>query len=204
MDLPRLLAAASAGDGEAWRALVNAYSPRVFAMARSRIARSDAAEEITQSVFVTLASKLTPDAAAQGYTERGRFESWLFRIAMNRVRDEVRRLKRHAEPMDPEALTRIGGIGGGLNGASAESEREAGLTDLRSAVARLSEADREVIQLRHHGGLSFAQIAEMLGEPLGTLLARHHRALRKLKEMLAESGTVKAATERTLTTETQA
>ena len=45
-------------------------------------------------------------------------------------------------------------------------------------MARLHDADREVIELRHHGGLSFKQIAELLDEPLGTLLARHHRALR--------------------------
>jgi len=41
-----------------------------------------------------------------------------------------------------------------------------------------------VIELRHHGGLSFQQMADLLEEPLGTLLARHHRALRKLRELL--------------------
>ena len=51
------------------------------------------------------------------------------------------------------------------------------------SMERLSEEDREVIELRHHGGMSFKQMAETLGAPLGTLLARHHRALHKLRKM---------------------
>jgi DNA-directed RNA polymerase specialized sigma24 family protein len=51
-------------------------------------------------------------------------------------------------------------------------------------MEQLSHADREVIELRHHGQMSFQQLAEMLDEPMGTLLARHHRALKKLKEIM--------------------
>ena len=50
---------------------------------RRRSEGCELAEEITQSVFVTVASKLV----GGGYTEQGRFESWLFRVAMNRIRD---------------------------------------------------------------------------------------------------------------------
>ena len=63
---------------------------------------------------------------------------------------------------------------------------------LRAAVERLSASDREVIDLRHVGGMSFKEMALHLGEPLGTLLARHHRALAKLRGFLegtaAEAG----------------
>jgi RNA polymerase sigma-70 factor (ECF subfamily) len=59
-------------------------------------------------------------------------------------------------------------------------------------VERLSASDREVIDLRHVGGMSFKEMALHLGEPLGTLLARHHRALAKLRGFLegtaAEAG----------------
>jgi RNA polymerase sigma-70 factor, ECF subfamily len=60
------------------------------------------------------------------------------------------------------------------------------LAKLRQAMAELSDSDREVIELRHHGGMSFREIAEMLDQPLGTLLARHHRALRKLKQLMGQ------------------
>lgn len=187
-DLAALLDAAAAGDEDAWRELVDLYARRVFALCRSRCGRSDLAEEITQSVFATVATKLTSGA----YSERGRFESWLFRVAMNRVRDEIRRSRRHAEPTDPDVLGRStlrGGFGG--DGLAEESARRADLpvqlSALREAMTQLSDADREVVELRHHAGLSFRQIADLLAEPLGTLLARHHRALRKLKDAMTAS-----------------
>ncbi len=180
-----MLEAATKGDQGAWRWLVGAYGRRLFALAKSRVGRADLAEEITQSVLVTVSTKLMGGE----YAEQGRFEPWLFRVAVNRIRDEVRRLKRHAEATEPEVLEGVeagrgaGGPGAGLGGGGGADRGE--VLALRAALAGLGEADREVIALRHHAGLSFAQMAEMLGEPLGTLLARHHRALRKLKAAMA-------------------
>lgn len=196
--LPILLAAAAKGDEEAWRGIVSLYARRVYALARSRLGArnggrgsrgrshkgdiwgqgNDAAEEVTQSVFVTVASKLSTGE----YTEQGRFESWLFRVAMNRIRDEVRRSKRQATPTDPEALDR-GSMAAAAEGGADDGREE--IDRLRVAMGQLSESDREVVELRHHAGLSFKQMSEMLAEPLGTLLARHHRALRKLKDLLS-------------------
>jgi RNA polymerase sigma-70 factor (ECF subfamily) len=176
-DLAPLLKAASRGDPGAWRELVNRYSRRVYALAKSRCRNEDVAEEIAQSVFATIAMKL----GSGQYTEVGRFESWLFRVAMNRVRDTVRRAKRRPETHDPAALE----VQPDRAGAASEESVEAGsLLRLRDAMAGLSEADREVIEMRHHGGMSFKQMSEVLEEPVGTLLARHHRALRKLREIL--------------------
>ena len=56
--------------------------------------------------------------------------------------------------------------------------------ELRAAMERLGDADREVVELRHHAGMGFKEIAALLGQPLGTVLARHHRALGKLREMM--------------------
>ncbi|MBL8763710.1 MAG: sigma-70 family RNA polymerase sigma factor [Phycisphaerae bacterium] len=173
-ELPAVLAAAAKGDERAWRTLVDLYSRRVFALAKSRVRRADVAEEVTQSVFATLACKLSDGS----YTEQGRFEAWLFRVAMNRIRDEIRKARRSLEVSE-----------NGLHAQTVSTTSEGGsiapeLRGLRDALARLSAADREVVELRHHAGMSFNQIAELLAEPLGTLLARHHRALRKLKELL--------------------
>ncbi len=173
LELARCLSMASSGDEAAWRAIIDRYARRVFALARSRCRSAEAAEEITQSVFVTVATKLK----AGEYVEKGRFESWLFRVAMNRVRDEARRASRRAGDGGEDALALAPapktGTGPGQSFGA-----------LRSAMERLSEADRDIIHLRHHAGLSFKQMAELLGEPMGTLLARHHRALRKLRQML--------------------
>ncbi len=179
-DLTAVLARAARGDDGAWRELVGLYGRRVFALVRSRVSSDDAAEEIAQSVFATIAIKLRDG----GYAEKGRFEPWLFRIAMNRVRDSVRHAKRRKGTLSlddgaaglPEAARRSEG---------ADASERAGL---RAALERLSATDREIIELRHHAGMGFKEMAELLDEPIGTLLARHHRALRKLREMLAPSG----------------
>lgn len=179
-ELASLLSGAAGGDQAAWRAIVDLYGRRVFAMARSRRLRRDLAEEVTQSVFATVAIKLRQ---AGGYSEQGRFESWLFRITINRVRDELRRLGRHAQPTDPHQFQEL------IDRSSTRSPEErhdalATFAALREALDSLPEADRDVIELRHHGGLEFKRIAEILGQPIGTVLARHHRALRKLKQLL--------------------
>mgnify|MGYP001420595762 CR=1 FL=1 len=177
-ELPDVLRAAAGGDEEAWRIIVRLYGRRVFALVQSRCRQADLSEEITQSVFVTVAAKLREGA----YTESGRFEAWIFRIAVNRLRDELRKRKRRAG-------TFVRGEDEASEAAALPEPERAGaeeLARLRSALAGLNEADRDVIELRHHGGMSFKDIAALRGEPLGTLLARHHRALRKLRQCLEE------------------
>lgn len=199
-DLPALLNAAGMGDDRAWRRIIDLYARRVYALARSRlgVSRHELAEEITQSVFATVATKLGQaggeDDGGAGYAEQGKFESWLFRIAMNRIRDEVRRSRRQAEPADPATFNGVASKFGAPDaGESGTSDQ---LHSLRRAMDKLSDADREIVELRHHAGLSFKQMADLLSEPIGTLLARHHRALKKLKDLLT-SGDQPFGTERT-------
>lgn len=191
-DLPALLRAAGEGDDRAWRAIIDLYARRVYALVKSRVGpgRHDLAEEVTQSVFVTVATKLSGKSAGDGgaYIEQGKFESWLFRIVMNRLRDEMRRQRRHAEPTDPSSAV----FAAADAGEGADPDAPEDLRRLREAIAGLSEADRQVVELRHHAGMSFKQISELLDEPLGTLLARHHRALKKLKDLMT-GGAAQAA-----------
>lgn len=180
--LDHVLAQAAQGDEGAWKILVERYTGRVYGVLRAQGIDPDRAEEITQSVFCTLATKLP------AYVERGHFESWLFRIALNRLRDDARRRKRHARSVgDGEFLESLPSRTGQGADASDRAEPEE-LTALQKALAQLSPADREVIDLRHMGGMSFKQMSEFLQEPLGTLLARHHRALQKLKSLLEGTG----------------
>ena len=173
-----ILRRAAAGDEHAWREVVDIYSRRVFGLIRAQCGNGDLAEEITQSTFCTIVSKIG------AYTEQGKFESWLFRIAMNRLRDEMRRRKRQARPVEAETLT---GLAGAVEPGEAAGERDdAEMRTLRRALAQLSDADRRIIHLRYFGELSFKQIADLLEQPLGTVLARQHRALKKLRGLLPE------------------
>lgn len=196
--LDQTLEAAADGDGQAWSDLVSAYSGRVFGLIYKQCRDKELAEEIAQETFVKVVQKLTQH---DGYNEQGKFEPWLFRIAMNKLRDEMRRRGRQARPMDMSpaatassnenasgwAAAESGVIAGGPSMPDAPLEQldraeQVGL--LKQAIATLSEADQEILQLRHTAGLSFAQIAETLDQPLGTVLARGHRALGKLKKIM--------------------
>ncbi|MBB6430148.1 RNA polymerase sigma factor [Algisphaera agarilytica] len=202
LDVAQTLRTASSGDPDAWRDLVTAYSGRVFGLLVKHCGDRELAEELTQITFVKLVDQL---GAKDGYAEQGRFESWLFRIAMNKLRDEMRRRKRQARPTDmtpgagrgesPSGEANTGGLGvfaassdeGGLGEDPAERlSRAEQVGRLQEAIAGLPEADREILHLRHTAGLSFAQIAETLDQPLGTVLARGHRALGKLKKLMTE------------------
>lgn len=178
--LADLLSRAAEGDDSAWREIISLYARRVFAMAHSHLKNPELAEEITQSVFVTLAQKL-PESRPGGYREQGSFEPWLFRITMNRVRDEARRTKRQASPTDPHEIARLSSDAAPGN---PDPETDADISRLRTALDTLEGMDREIIDLRHIGGMSFKQIATVLDSPIGTVLARHHRALKKLRNTM--------------------
>jgi RNA polymerase sigma-70 factor (ECF subfamily) len=182
-----LLRRAAAGEEAAWRAIVEVYHRRVFGLIRAQCGDTELAEDITQSTFCTVVAKIG------SYAEEGKFESWLFHIAMNRLRDEMRRRRRQARPVETDTLVGLAGAsregeGAGASGRAGVPERDRAepteLSALARAIDRLSEADREVVHLRHFAGLSFKQIAELLGQPLGTILARQHRALKKLRGIL--------------------
>jgi len=194
-DTPELLKAAAAGDQNAWEALVRAYTGRLYGLLLSQCRDPDLSEELTQSTFVKVVRQLKP--GPDGYREQGRFEPWLFRVAMNGLRDEMRRRRRQATPTDLSGRAAAGGAGlipraapDTRSGAPGEDPAEVAsraeeLDWLRDAVATLPEADRTVLHLRHTAQLSFKEIAEALDEPLGTVLARGHRALGKLKKLAA-------------------
>jgi RNA polymerase sigma-70 factor (ECF subfamily) len=167
--------AAARGDEIAWRFLVDAYSHRIFALIRSKCGNEELAEEITQSTFCTIAQKLAT------YTETGKFEAWIFRIAMNRMRDEMRRRKRHAIPMENEMISVLSP---GVTDEHNDEDMAKAVERLRIAVRQLSSSDQDIIHMRHSAGMNYKQIADVLGEPLGTVLARQHRALGKLRSLM--------------------
>ena len=137
------------------------------------------AEDVLQEIFMrALASKaqLSDEAGAVAY---------LFRSAHNLAVDLARRrnVRREVtlsqEPVAPDQA----------DGVTEEN------TSLRVALAELSNDERDVLALKYEGGLTYAQIAHAREEPIGTVLARAHRALRKLGRRL---GSMEGARDGTL------
>lgn len=181
-----LVADAQRGDPSAFDALVDRYSPRLYAFVW-RLAGPRDAEDLVQDVFLRIVRSIGD------YDHRDRFDAWVFRIALNVVRDRARRLKHAPRVSDVDAndLLEAPETSGSADGRTVDSfggmsgvERDR----LQAAVAALPDHEREVILLRHYAELTFAEIAQMLGTPLGTALARAHRGLRRLRQTLESGG----------------
>lgn len=208
--LDTILEKAAEGDQAAWRIIVEAYAPRVFGLIISQCGDPDLAEEVSQSVFCTIAHKISGGSTNTsvknenqskvpehgGYVEQGKFEPWLFRIAVNRLRDEMRRRKRQAAAVESDTLenvthtftTKSNHDPSSITQAYEQNNQD--ITSLREAMQHLSPTDRLVLDMRHRSGHTFREIAEILEQPLGTILARQHRALKKLKSLMEQNTTI--------------
>jgi RNA polymerase sigma-70 factor (ECF subfamily) len=182
--LDELFARAGRRDPDALLGLVEAYSPRVFGLLYRLTGSRDTAEELLQETFLRLVRNI------DRYVHDGKFESWLFRIAANLARDHGRRSGRRGRTASLDDPGRNGDLraNGRLVVPEADPgarllEKEAG-ERLAACIASLSDIEREIILLRHYSELSFREIADLLGVPLGTALARAHRALGRLKAAL--------------------
>lgn len=182
---------AQRGNAAAFDTLVDHFSGRVFGfLYRLTGSRTDA-EDLMQEVFVRLVRMIG------AYQHDGRFEAWLFRIAANLCRDRVRKAKRTPKQISIDAGSDADGDTntGSLLPSSGTAAPDAGLVmqedldALGRALAELPEAERTVIMLRHFSDMSFKEIAESMGTPLGTALARAHRALGRLREIMGAQGT---------------
>jgi len=153
--------------------LLVSYAPRVYGLLLRMVGRRDVAEDLMQETMLRAFRGL------ESYQPEGKFRAWIFRIAGNRARDWIRQQRRRAPmPDDPRPATE----------APADAPaiaRERGRR-VEQALARLSEADREVLLMRYYGNMTFKDVAQATGEPLGTVLARAHRALKKLGAMIPE------------------
>jgi len=175
-------------DPTAFEELVDLYSSRLFGFVFRLIGHRQDADDLVQEVFLRVVQRIGD------YVHDGKFEAWLFRIAMNLVRDRVRKARRTPLQVSGDAGgdESPGGLWEQIADGASQSPRDPleladDLDRLQRAVARLPQAEREVVMLRHYSELTFVEIAEIMGTPLGTALARSHRALTKLRQYMEES-----------------
>jgi RNA polymerase sigma-70 factor (ECF subfamily) len=136
------------------------------------------AEEVVQDVFLQLwNAKLRYDE------RRGKFTTWLFTVARNRAVDRLRR--RASRPAgDPELMADLASEESPL-GRMIDGEQQ---RSVAQALARLSPAQRQAIELSYFRGLSHSEIARETGEPIGTVTSRTSRALVALRAALGGAG----------------
>ena len=184
--LADLIRRAQRREPAAFDALVEAYSARLYGYFYRLTASRHEAEDLLQELFVRLVRMI------DRYEHGDRFDGWVFRIATNLARDRIRRLRRvgvlrgasEAGTEGSDLVEDLADTGADQPGES--MERTEKLDRMQRAIQQLSEAEREVILLRHFSQMPFREIAATMGTPLGTALARAHRGLARLRELMAD------------------
>ena len=178
--------AAKAGRQEGYESLLAAYGPRLYGYFFRMTGHRHDAEDLLGEVMLRLVRKLGT------YDERGRFEQWLFRVAANLLRDRLRRRKAAPTVLslsaeDDNGFGRAGSLAGRAEAVDARLLAAEAGERLMAAMNGLDERTRHMIVLRHFSQMSYAEIAELMDCPLGTVLARVHRGLKALRTRLTPS-----------------
>jgi RNA polymerase sigma-70 factor (ECF subfamily) len=181
-----LVEACRAGRGDAFGSLVRRHEARVVRLAARLLGDADAALDAAQEAFVK-AWRALPR-----FQGESRFSTWLVRIVINQCRNDLRRRRtvKHTRPLSLDApAAGDGSVADGVAGRSPdpfavargrEVERALG-----AALSRLDPEAREVVWLRDAEDLSYEDIAEVLGVPVGTVRSRLHRARADLRRLMS-------------------
>ena len=174
-----LLTACADGDEQALGSLYDRYGKVAYGLALRVLRDSALAEDAVQEAFLAVWRQ-----AATFDRSRGRASSWILTLVHRRAVDLVRRQARfnalpdQLEVMGPPALV--------AESADDDVELREAQREVRAALATLSRAEREVLELAYWGGLTQSEIATALDIPPGTVKSRTFSALARLRETLRE------------------
>ncbi len=189
----RLLAAARAGEEQAFAALVRRHQLGVFRIALRMLGDRAEAEDVAQDVFVSVFLHL------ERFEERARFSTWLYRVTINHCHNRLRYLNRRGrgrhrsietgatEPSWLEARSADAPLGRPPPRPDQAVETREQAQGLRQALLTLPEEQRTLLVLRDLEQLSYEEIVAITELPLGTVKSRLHRARLALAATLQRS-----------------
>lgn len=174
-----LVTRVAAGDAQALEALYDRYNRVVYSFAIRMLADVSSAEELTQEVFLRLWRQ--GGSYQQG---RGAFLTWLLSITHNMAIDEIRRRKRRPLIQDGDRDNTLYMVPDLKTDVEGEAWLSSLQTLVRDALTEIPEPQRRAIELAYFQGLTQREIAERLGEPLGTIKTRMRLGLLKMRDRL--------------------
>jgi RNA polymerase sigma-70 factor (ECF subfamily) len=160
------------GDLRAAGELLGRYERELYNYLWQMLRHTQDSEDALQETFAKALRALPR------YREENHFKSWLFRIGHNEGLNVIRRRKRAGALPEAELELET------ASAADAQVEVAERASALHEAIGALPDAERQVVVMRLQSEMPFREIAEVVGAPLGTVLARMHAAKRRLKEML--------------------
>ncbi|MCK5429430.1 MAG: sigma-70 family RNA polymerase sigma factor [Anaerolineales bacterium] len=165
---------AKKGDQNAFAQIYEEYFDRIYRYIAVRLGDRTEAEDLTEQVFLN-----TLESIGSFKWKGTPFSAWLFRIAHNQVVDYHRKMsKRQNLPLD-DAI-----VDGGMDTASA-AELNLKMGELKIAIGKLTDLQRQVVLLRFTSGLSITETAKSMGKSDGAVKALQHSAVAALRKALS-------------------
>jgi RNA polymerase sigma-70 factor (ECF subfamily) len=172
-----LIALLERGQEDALAELYDRYGQIAYSLAYRMLRNETLAEDAVQEAFLTVWRN-----AARFVPERAKASTWLLTIVHRRAVDLVRREeRRRTEPFTPSAEA-ASSEGSAADAAWLRLQRER----VQAALRRLPDEQREAIELAYYGGFTQSELAERLGQPLGTIKSRMFAGLARLRELLSD------------------
>ncbi|MEM8960700.1 MAG: sigma-70 family RNA polymerase sigma factor [Acidobacteriota bacterium] len=169
------------GDEEAFAELYERFAPMVYNLALRLAGDATYAEDLSQEVFLRIHRHLSR------FNGRSALKTWVYRVAINHCRSRLSRRKRAAQPLWEDDEER----GVQLTDERRDPESRALATDssrqVAAALAEVKPKFREAVVLRDLEGLSYDEIAQVLGVRIGTVRSRIARGRDQLRTVLERS-----------------
>lgn len=168
-ELDRLLLRVGQGDREAFARLYSLTRGAVYALALSLLGDAHEAQDVAQDTFVRVWE------SAPSYRSQGSPMAWLLTVARNLARSRLRQSGRQTT-LDEEEWNAIP--------AAAPEVSPEDRQILQESLARLGAEERQIVLLHAVSGLKHREIAQLLEQPLSTVLSKYHRGLKKLRALM--------------------
>lgn len=178
------------GDQSAIETLINRHRSKVYTYILLTIKNQPLAEDLFQETFI----KVIQSLRSGKYRDNGRFLSWVIRISHNLIIDHFRKEKQMNSVSNDDSEMDL------FNSKKLADQNieeiivnNQIMSEIRLLINELPEDQREVVLLRHYGGLSFKEIAEQTGVSINTALGRMRYALINLRKLIKEKELVLTA-----------
>lgn len=170
------------GSEAAFDLLVDRYQSKVFTTIYLIVKDQDIAEDLLQDVFVKVVQTIHSDR----YSEEGKFQPWLMRIAHNLAIDHFRKAKRYPTILMDDGSNLFNSLQFAESSIEDHRVREETLEMVKKLIEELPEAQKEVLVMRHYLDLSFQEIADQTGVSINTALGRMRYALIHLRKKMKQ------------------
>jgi RNA polymerase sigma-70 factor (ECF subfamily) len=179
-----LIAGAVKGREDGFEELVRRYQRPIVGYVFRMLGDYESSLDVTQEVFIKVYNSLAR------YSSEYKFSTWLYRIAHNAAIDHMRRNSVNSQSLETESEDGAYQLQLESSGPTPEQDHQRSdwRAEIDTVIKRLPGPYRELIVLRHSQDMSYDEIAEVTGLPLGTVKNRLFRAREMMREIFVERG----------------